>query len=300
VFVTTVDPNGDPRPGPEGCSNPSNDGLYTLYQGWAEWGGQIPPIPTGAYTITAQDSAGHTSTPVTATLVEWPPVQNITYPADESVIAETVPVFTWEAVPDAQSFEVQVLEQGPDGYSIVWWLYYVPGDATSVPYNDDGMATAPQLTPGKHYELRVSAWHPDQEPSDQASVMPVTQCIVRFWVEPKFVGFLQPINNDGSSIFKLGSTVPVKFQLLNADGSYESDATATLKVAFVDQGIVGDYLEAVSTAAPDRGNTFRYDPAANQYIFNLGTRYLRHGTGTYSLQVTINGVVMKEVLISLN
>ena len=39
-------------------------------------------------------------------------------------------------------------------------------------------------------------------------------------------GVLQPVNADGSSVFKLGSTVPVTFQLTGPSGSTYPDGTA--------------------------------------------------------------------------
>ncbi len=87
----------------------------------------------------------------------------------------------------------------------------------------------------------------------------------------------------------------MKFQLLNADGSYESDATATLSLAKVENDIAGTYQEAVSTNAPDSGNAFRY--VGDHYQLNLGTKSL--STGTWRLQVMVNGLVASEVLISL-
>jgi hypothetical protein len=114
---------------------------------------------------------------------------------------------------------------------------------------------------------------------------------------PEFIGLLEPVNNDGSSIFKLNRTVPVKFQLLATDGSYMTDAVAKLYVAKVTDEVVGTYEEPESTSAADTGNTFRYDAEANQYIFNLGTKSL--STGTWSLRVEVNGMVEKEVWISL-
>jgi len=114
---------------------------------------------------------------------------------------------------------------------------------------------------------------------------------------PQFVGLLPPINNDGSSIFKLKRTIPVKFQLKNADGSFMTDAVAKLYLAKVSNNVVGSYEEPTSTSAADSGNTFRYVDEADQYIFNLGTKGL--STGTWVLQVTVNGMVAKEVWISL-
>jgi hypothetical protein len=107
-------------------------------------------------------------------------------------------------------------------------------------------------------------------------------------------GYLQPINPDGSSIFKLGSTVPVKFSL----PAGASAPTATLSLAKVSSGIDGSYLEATSTAQASTGNTFRYDTASGQYIFNLSTKGLT--SGTWRLRADLgDGNPDHTVLISL-
>jgi hypothetical protein len=107
-------------------------------------------------------------------------------------------------------------------------------------------------------------------------------------------GYLQPINPDGSSIFKLGSTIPVKFTL----PSGASAVTATLSLAKVSPGIDGSYLEATSTAQASSGNTFRYDTASGQYVFNLSTRNLT--SGTWRLRVDLSdGNSDHTVLISV-
>ncbi len=110
-----------------------------------------------------------------------------------------------------------------------------------------------------------------------------------FMVKPSAItwsGFLQPINSDGSSIFKLGRTVPVKFQLTGASAG-TTNLQAKLYVSKIDNNIDGTVAEAVSTAAADSGNTFRYDPTSQQYIFNLGTSSLT--AGTYKLKIYVNG-----------
>ena len=101
-----------------------------------------------------------------------------------------------------------------------------------------------------------------------------------------FGGIQQPVNPDGSSVFKLGSTVPVKFSLVDAAGHPVSTAVANLTVAKVTNQIEGDYVEAVSTSAATSGTLFRYDASGQQYIFNLGTSAL--SKGTWSLKVTLD------------
>src|SRR5262249_38950957 len=73
-----------------------------------------------------------------------------------------------------------------------------------------------------------------------------------------FSGYLQPINMDGTSRFKLGSTVPVKFQLI-CNGTPISNAVAKMYVAFGDPTPDPGVDEAISTSNATTGNLFRYD-----------------------------------------
>jgi hypothetical protein len=108
--------------------------------------------------------------------------------------------------------------------------------------------------------------------------------------------FLPPINADGSSIFKLGSTVPVKFQLSGASASI-SDLTARLSATKVSNGVTGTEIEAASNGAANDGNLFRYDAGARQYIFNLSTKPL--SAGTWSLRAELGDGVPHAINVSL-
>jgi lysophospholipase L1-like esterase len=116
-------------------------------------------------------------------------------------------------------------------------------------------------------------------------------------VQYAYSGILQPINADGSSIFKLGSTVPVKFALSDAAGAPIATAVANLTVAKIANEVEGSYVEAVSTAAATTGTLFRYDSTAKQYIFNLSTSGL--SKGTWSLKVTLDDGTFYTTRISL-
>ena len=101
-----------------------------------------------------------------------------------------------------------------------------------------------------------------------------------------FGGILQPINADGSSLFKLGSTVPVKFQLTGLGGEIVTDAVANISYAKFSGTLLGNDLEAVSTSSASSGSAFRYDSTSNQYIFNLNTKGWT--AGTYQLTIKLN------------
>ncbi len=113
-----------------------------------------------------------------------------------------------------------------------------------------------------------------------------------------FGGFLPPIKADGSGISKLGSTVPVKFQLTDANGNFVTNAIATISLQKYNGNTpVGNPIDGVSTSAATTGNLFRYNPASNQYIFNLATKGL--SVGKWQIKVTLNDGACFTVFISL-
>jgi hypothetical protein len=114
-------------------------------------------------------------------------------------------------------------------------------------------------------------------------------------VQYMYSGVLQPINPDGLSIFKAGSTVPVKFDLTDAAVSSITTATATLSIAKISDSVEGVFVEAVSTSAATTGSLFRYD--GGHYMFNLSTKGMT--AGTYSIKVTLDDGTTYRTQISL-
>lgn len=101
--------------------------------------------------------------------------------------------------------------------------------------------------------------------------------IANYTVVYTFSGFLEPVSL--GMPFKLGSTIPVKFQLMNALGGYVSTANATIMLQMFSGSVpVGEPIDATPAGGSDSGITFRYDATANQYIFNLNTINLSQGT----------------------
>lgn len=97
-----------------------------------------------------------------------------------------------------------------------------------------------------------------------------------------------PISADGSSVFNQGRTVPAKFSVYDANGlsigttgvvsSFYLTATLTGTVTDVVQDVV-------DTNNPDAA--FRWDPTAQQWIFNISTGNLTAGS-TYVYTITLN------------
>ncbi|HEY0602846.1 MAG TPA: PxKF domain-containing protein, partial [Herpetosiphonaceae bacterium] len=91
--------------------------------------------------------------------------------------------------------------------------------------------------------------------------------------------FLQPINDTAhqtgvsTSVFKAGSTVPVKFQIKRADGTivqansapqWLTPAKGSSTSAAVDESVYSDPASS--------GTTFKWDATAQQYIYNWSTK----------------------------
>jgi len=100
---------------------------------------------------------------------------------------------------------------------------------------------------------------------------------------------LQPINDDGSSIFKKGSTAAAKFRVCDADGV--SIGTPGVVVAFTATSTAGIECEfacvpeTIVSTTPD--TAFRWDPTAQQWIFNISTKNLQ-ANRTYCYTISLN------------
>jgi hypothetical protein len=112
----------------------------------------------------------------------------------------------------------------------------------------------------------------------------ITTQTIHYTIKYSFSGFRQPINDTAhqtgqlTSIFKAGSTVPVKFDLESADGSSVHSATPPQWLtpvkgsplsAAVDENLYG--------AAATTGTTYRTDSGDGQYIYNWSTQGLTPG-----------------------
>jgi hypothetical protein len=99
---------------------------------------------------------------------------------------------------------------------------------------------------------------------------------------------LQPINANGSSVFKQGSTVPAKFRVCDANGV--SIGTAGIVKSFnLVQTINGTVSTSVNEAvvSTTSDSAFRWDATAQQWIFNISTKNLTAGK-TYVYNIMLN------------
>jgi probable HAF family extracellular repeat protein len=114
-----------------------------------------------------------------------------------------------------------------------------------------------------------------------------------------YKAFVQPpINSDGSSIFKASrGVIPVKFTLTKNDSPTCDLPSAMISVTRTAGGTIGSVDGGRYIMAADSGSSFRIDPAACEYIYNLATRAL--GIGAYRVDISINGYVVGSAVFEL-
>ena len=130
---------------------------------------------------------------------------------------------------------------------------------------------------------------------------------VNYRVIYRFDGFLQPINDTGHplvcgspcaiSIFKGGSTVPVKFQLKDANGNVVQSASLPLWVTPQRGSLISAAIdELIFTDPATSGNNYQWD--GSKYIYNWGTKGF--ATGYYwRIGVTLDDGMTYYVIVGL-
>jgi hypothetical protein len=98
---------------------------------------------------------------------------------------------------------------------------------------------------------------------------------------------LRPVNADGSSVFKAGSTVPAKFRVCGSDGNgigAPGVVTSFRLIKIINgDGTESNVDEAVSSTTPDT----EFRSGNQQWIFNIDTKGLDAGN-TYVYLITLN------------
>lgn len=124
-----------------------------------------------------------------------------------------------------------------------------------------------------------------------------------------FPGFLQPINdtaheracgtNCTMSVFKAGSTIPVKFQILDYNGKPVQAYKSPVWMKYFQGGKISLGVdESTIPVQPDSGSTFRWDATSQQYIYNWSTKGLQSGNW-YGIGVTLDDGQQYVVIIGL-
>jgi hypothetical protein len=144
------------------------------------------------------------------------------------------------------------------------------------------VATHTYATAGPH-TITVSV-----SDEDGGTSVPVTTTLV---VNLTTNGILQPVNwTQGAqdpSIFKYGSTLPIKVQFFDCNLSTPSNLVVLVSIVKLSGSSPNSGIdEAISnTNSPDSNGIMRW--STNQYMYNLATKSLSDSSATYKLTLTV-------------
>ena len=221
-------------------------------------------------------SCSATSDGGSATRVDVRIKRDVTAPALGINGAASGDINVCSALPSRPSFSPSDATSGLDG---------TQDDSWSTPSNASGVGT-----------YTYSAWAKDNAGNEASGGRTY---VVKYGASVSAP--LSPIKADGSSRFKLGSTIPVKFTI-SCDGVPVTNVVARLFVKQTDNVDTAGDAEVVSTAAATTGNLFRYSDG--QYIFNLDTKAgytnpdgssLKFGTGSWTLTIMLDDRTHRNV-----
>jgi len=105
-------------------------------------------------------------------------------------------------------------------------------------------------------------------------------------------GVLQPVNDtqaqNDPSVFKYGSTIPVKIRITDCNGASVSGLSPQIAVKKLSGSTppTGVDETIASTSGADSGTTMRYDALGGIYIYNLATKSLADSSATYEIRIT--------------
>ncbi len=127
-------------------------------------------------------------------------------------------------------------------------------------------------------------------PTATATATPTATATATPTPTPAYHAQIQPpINADGTSIFNANrGVIPVKFRLTQDGSPTCALPAATIALTRTAGGNIGPINESVYVMSADNGSNFRIDDC--QYIYNLSSSAL--GTGTYRVDITINGATV--------
>lgn len=142
----------------------------------------------------------------------------------------------------------------------------------------------------------ITLFDSNMQQLSNGSVQSSSGAVYRVNVPPYVASVQQPINPEGSSVFKANrGVVPVKFSLTYGGTATCNLPPATISIARTSGADPGPIDESAYLLPSDIGSNFRIDSC--QYIYNLATGML--GTGNYVAKIWINGNVVGSATFGL-
>jgi len=100
---------------------------------------------------------------------------------------------------------------------------------------------------------------------------------------------LDPVNADSSSIFKLGSTIPLKVKIADCNGVGVTGLTPGIRMILTSSSAPLAGVDEGTSTQPNDTNWVMRDSGYGQYIYNLASKSLPDSSATYKAVITDHG-----------
>ncbi len=161
------------------------------------------------------------------------------------------------------------------------------GDGTTEPFTSRSVDAAHSYKPGS-FTITVNV-----SDDDGAAAPAKNAGVSRNYA----IGAIQsPFNADGSSVFKYGSTVPVKVRITDCANVTVTTLAPTIRVGLASSTAPSTAINETvdSTSAADTTGVMRYDTTSSQYIYNMATKSLTDGDAKYVVKVADAGASVQQ------
>jgi hypothetical protein len=272
----------------------TDPGADTLTYAWTIDGNgcTITDAASATAMVTCDDTAGHT-----ATLTVTDGDGGTTIDTAQVTVTNVAPVIgpltisggtgTACLAGNATTVAFSVTDAGAAdtlGGTVTW------GDGTSTTYSGGTVSVTHTYTAGT-YAITVGAADDDGGTDSRAAG---TDSVQHLFTAGELMA---PVNPDGSSVFKIGSTVPLKVAIRDCAGTLVTKLAPSVGLRRLDTTPDGAVNEVVSTSAADTGNLMRF--TEDKYLYNLSTKRSQFCTtgvtmcsgsdltaGTYEVKIT--------------
>ncbi len=161
------------------------------------------------------------------------------------------------------------------------------GDGSTESFTSRSVDTTHAYAPGS-YNITVNVSDDDGAAADAK-----TAAVSRNYA----IGAIQsPFNADGTSVFKYGSTVPVKVRITDCANVSVTTLAPTIRVGLASSTAPSTSINETvdSTSAADTTGVMRYDTTSSQYIYNMATKSLTDGDAKYVVKVADAGASVQQ------
>jgi len=252
---------------------PATVGAYTVKLYWTARSGSNPKLADDYGITIGFNVVSNSCTPAATSLSLTPSSSCVIYKTPSTTFTATLTSGSTKL--DGRDIDFEISKGGAPATSL-----------GSISTDTDGEATLTLNTSG----LAVGGYTITASFQGEECYLAPDPAVATLGVKYDFLGFQPPVLNvqpDGTGVPGLfsGKVIPVKIKIADYDGGSVPDATPFITWSGTIADVTYEDVPTDSVSAADSGNQMRYDPVADQYIYNWDTSKCENGSYTINIDM---------------